>query len=315
MGNSVSEITSRVEGLNIDAVSKFLNSDLEILGDPGMIFNTGKLLSRTDLEEYQIPGFDKTKHKEEDASTEQEEAMFLSLGNMDKLKDKHGDAIGNLIEDIIRKRGEDVASKEIIVKLQGLSRMFEGLLRVDKFRKLKASSQINKEEAKSTISPTANVAIKMGLSTILLLVEFVGDIKPELYQRVIRQSSDILSGIPPLSLQSTEPTISESMTLIAEFFDNVLKGDNPKLDKLSSLKPLLAMCIATGNLNSILVLTLRVLHLEKTDKFRPVLEQIYPHLRTFKDLGTLAAPFHFEKVGTGIVLSDGGTAISCETAA
>jgi hypothetical protein len=40
----------------------------------------------------------------------------------------------------------------------------------------------------------------MGVSTILFLIEFVGDIKPELYQRIIKQASDILAVIPPMSL-------------------------------------------------------------------------------------------------------------------
>ncbi|CAG9327548.1 unnamed protein product [Blepharisma stoltei] len=307
MGNSLSDILSRVDSLDLDRISKTLKDDLAFISNPSIIFDIDSLLSRSDLDVYQAPGLDKTKPKEDDVTTDQEESMILSLDNPDRFHEKHADAIKNLIEDILRKRTEDSSTKEIIKKFQAISKSFESLLRIEQFNKLRGKNEEKKEKIKKTaISDKAEIAISAGLRTIVMIIETVKEIKPELHERLIQQACEILKEIPPLSLQSNEPAIVNSLTVITQFFDSILRNE-----RKTNFVPLLSLCIASGNLNTILALVVSLFVVRQVD--REVLEAIFPLLKIFKDFGALSPKWSIDKCGPESNIEDYGTAVSGES--
>jgi len=288
MGNSASDIASRVASQSSENLAKTLKSDLEVLEDLSILSKPSKLMARSDLEAYEVPGSSKAKGKLEDVGTLQEQKMTCSLSNKDCFKEKYSDSRKELVNQIVTQRGEDPSSKEITLRLKAMCRIYEAILRVDERRNRKSKEEKKKEESKKGGLPsTAKVAMRFGLNSLLQLIKVVGNTNPEIFEYIIKEATDILSELEPLSLETEDLAVSKSLDTIAEFFHSVLKGGHPNISdslKLASLSPLFGLAVTTGSLPSALSIAECLMLIPKSENIRPAMESIYPMLKSFANL-------------------------------
>lgn len=287
MGNTSSDIVSRVANLSKDQLGKTLKEDLELLSNPNIIFDTSEILCRNDLDIYLVPGSDYLSLKTEDVGTNHEESMVCSLINSARLREKHEDTTKALLEEIIRKRGDDPNSKELILRMQGCSRIFEALLRTDeRTKRQKAEKTVEKTNAKVGLPNIAKATMKFGFNTIMRVVNMMGSKNPQVYKFMISHTSEVLSEMKPLSLKSDDPSVNATIEKLVIFFENILNGQVGNLndsDKQSSVSSLFALAIVSGNVFSTLSLADYFLKLKISNQFSAAIPHLAPHLKAFKE--------------------------------
>ncbi|CAG9334942.1 unnamed protein product [Blepharisma stoltei] len=279
MGSTSSEIVSRVETLDLEALTKSIGSDLEVANDLRLIFNTPKLTSRSDLDNYAIPGYSKVKGKAVENSTDQEEAMVYSLDFPENLREKHGDTIKNLIQEIVKNRPDDEIPSSAISKLQGICRSLEGLLKLDKFQKLKKAAQ----EQAATAKPSAS---SFALEILLDLIKSIDGVN-HFYSSVVQKVDKFLSEASFLSFQPTDANTGKSLDSISKFLQVVLSKEIKNVEEndiTQSLSALFALATGTGSLTSALGLAIKNLETDQNWLTREQLEMIWKKLKEFKKL-------------------------------
>lgn len=317
MGNSASEIVTRVSSLNNENLAQNNSQDAELLEDPALVFNTSKLLCRTDLDPYIVPGSESLRAKEDDMGNQDEEAMVCSLNNLDRLKEKHGDATKALLEDILRKRGDDPNSREMTLRLQGLCRIFEALIRMnERSKRILNDDKKIEQNVTNNLPPLVKATLKFGLNTILRIVKTMGKIKPDVYKFMISHTCDVLSDVEPLSLKTDDVSINSSFEKIVGFLESVLKGDIIDVkeeDRYSSISALLAIALATGNLSSILALALQFLKITNSPGNSLMIKSLFPFLKSFNELINFTEYMDWdpEKCSGNLKISTDKLSISC----
>ncbi|CAG9317539.1 unnamed protein product [Blepharisma stoltei] len=288
MGNSASDIVQRVGSLSNDALVKTLGKDAELLKNPEVMFDVSELLVRSDLDSYHVPGSESLGLKIDDVGTKDEESMMCSLINSARLREKHEDTIKSLLEEILRKRGDDPNSKEMILRMQGFCRIFEALLRMEE-REKRNKAEKEKEAPKKTVimPPLARATMRFGFNTLLRIVNMMGSKNPNVYKFMISHTSEVLAEMQPLSLKTDDPSVNATIDKMVVFFEKILSGELGNLsdqDKKSSISSLFALAIASGNLLSILALANHFLKLKNEPEFASVVQFLTPHLKSFKEL-------------------------------
>jgi hypothetical protein len=279
MGTSASKIVERVRSLTDDQLRKFLKDDQELLGVQDQIYDPGYLTFIPDLDKYEVPGAESIKPPPPGKSEEQETAMYLSMKSASRLAEKHQDVKNSLQLDILGMRGQDPTTDEILKRLQALCRIHEALLREEERKRRRSQEEAKEDKKVDSLPTTAKVAIRFGVSSILSLIRAVGIANPLVYNEIITGTAEILSSLPPNSLQDADPTIAEAIDMVANFFGQILNGDINELteeQQMSSLSPLLGLGITTGSLSSILSIAQRFLTLSHSSDFQKTLKLMKP---------------------------------------
>ena len=285
MGNSTSEIVSRVSGMSIEQLEKQLKQDLELLNDPGMVFSSTKLALRGDLSGYSVSSSPVKPLKSEPVPTDDEESLVCSQDFLEAARDRHSQVLSNLMSDISKNTELDIASTEITKRLQAFCRVFEAVLRFDQLKQLQAKESKNARESKGSLPASAKAAIRFGLSTLLNLIHCVATLNPALYEMVLVDADSILAEMPPLSMQTSDPTLLQSFTEISDFFDGVISGKIPEISRdvaAKSFIPFFRLAESTGSLVSFLTIALRLLTIGKSENL--LATSMLPSLRDFQKL-------------------------------
>lgn len=148
----------------------------------------------------------------------------MSLGSPSHALEKHGDVVKDLLEDILRKRGSDPTSNEIIMRLQGLCRLFEAMLRTERRQKLAAKMEEKKNYVHSSLPVAAQAALRFSLRSFLNLYKMVSVSQPQMFRMIIDEAANILDNLPPLSLATDDPSVVSSIDEVSRFFESVLRG-------------------------------------------------------------------------------------------
>ena len=267
MGNSTSDIISRVSGMSIEELEKQMKQDLELLQDQSIVFSP-KLASRTDLSKYNVPGGESANLKYERIPTDDEQSLLCSQEFPESAREKHEQVVKNLMTDISKSIDIDIASAEITKRLQAFCRVFEAILRVDEHKNKKSKNDNKFKDSQGSLPSSAKAAIKFGLSTLLNLIECVAAVNPSLYEFILLDANQILSEMPPLSMQTTDSTLMQSFNDLATFFDSVICGKISALSSesaLNSFTPFFKLAISSGSLVSFLGISSRFLSLKASE--------------------------------------------------
>ena len=286
MGNSASDIISRVSGAGHAEMLKQVSQDIELLQDSRLVFSASKLTLRTDLNNYSVPGMEEKKDKKDPITTEDEQSLICSQDYPSSAKERRDQVINNLIVDIARTTETDIATSEVTKRLQAFCRIFEAILRSDEIKKKKAKQDSKGENNELNLPPAAKSAIKFGLSTLLCLVECVAALNPTIYELVVSDTNRILVEMGPLSIVSSDSTINQAFSDIGSFFEKVIKGGISTITEeaaLHSFIPLFRLGLCTGSLQFFTNFISRLLSLKEPNK--SLLHALYPALQQF---GTLA---------------------------
>ncbi|CAG9330078.1 unnamed protein product [Blepharisma stoltei] len=306
MGNAATSIATRVSGLTSEALEKELKGDLSILGDQKLFFNHSALLTRGDLNNYQVPGSSSSASaKLEDLNYINEEQMLCSMEDKSFIKERHTKVVQGLLNEIDLRKGEDSSSVEMTKKLQYLSKTYEALLRMDEREKRKSKPGASK--TKETLNPIAKSGLSFGLSSLFGIIKVLGSDKPELYKIIIEAASSIVSDLSPMALNDNDPSISQVVSSVLAFFNSMLRRELPNIqeeDINACYSILFGLYVATGNLCTALALALTFANFDPSQDHSPIYKQIFPMLANFKDLTKLKISGSFawetEKKGKGL---------------
>ena len=114
MGNSTSDIISRVSGMSIEQLQKSLQQDSDLLENPGQVFDSIKLVGRNDLSIYNVSLSGKEGPKGDPVPTDAEESFVCSQDLLEAARERQGLVISNLISDISKATDLGISSKELI---------------------------------------------------------------------------------------------------------------------------------------------------------------------------------------------------------
>ena len=307
MGNSASEIISRVSAASTDDLLKLVHKDIELLEDTSLVFSSAKLSLRTDLNSYSVPGREEKSDKKEPLVVDEELNLVCSQSEPSLAKERRDQAISNLIANISKNMETDIASQEVTKRLQAFCRIFEAILRSEEISKKKSQKTESKcEDSDLNLPATAKSAIKFGLSTLLCLVECVAFLNPQIYDMVVRDTNKILTEMGPLSMLASDSTLTQAFSDIAMFFDGVIAGSIPAIsaqDSMNSFGPVLGLALSTGSLQYFLAFASRMLTSNQGHK--GFLRDIYPAMQQFSRL----TPRHYfvtwnPKIKGSIVLDE-----------
>ena len=291
MGNSASEIISRVSAASTDDLLKLVHKDIELLEDTSLVFSTAKLSLRTDLKSYSVPGLEEKSDKKELLVVDEELNLVCSQSDPGLAKERRDQAISNLITNISKNMESDIASQEVTKRLQAFCRIFEAILRSEEIAKKKSQkTEAKAEDSGLDLPATARAAIKFGLNTLLCLVECVAVLNPHIYHLVVADTNKILGEMGPLSMLASDSTLTQAFSDIAMFFDGVIAGNIPAIsaqDSMNSFGPVLGLALSTGSLQYFVAFASRMLTTEQRHK--GFLREIYPAMQQFSRL----TPRHF----------------------
>ncbi|CAG9335133.1 unnamed protein product [Blepharisma stoltei] len=285
MGNAATNIAARVSSLTSEALEKELKGDLSILGDQKLFFNHSSLLSRGDLNIYQVPGSSSASAKLEDLNYINEEQMLLSMEDESFIKERYTKVTQGLLNEIDLCVREDSSSAGMTKKIQYLSRTYEALLRMDEREKRKSKPQALKTE--ETLNPIAKSGLSFGLSSLFGIIKILGSDKPELYKIIIEAALSIVAGLKPMALNDTDPSISQLISSVFAFFNSMLLRELPNIqeDDINACYAILfGLYYGTGNLCTALTLALAFANCDPSQDHSPIYKQIFPMLANFKDL-------------------------------
>ena len=263
MGNSASEIISKVSSSTSEDLQNLLNQDIELLQDANFVYSSSKLSLRTDLAKYSVPYIQGKEEEKALLGTEDEQSLVISQSYTGSSKERREQVLQSLTKNISRNREVDIASEEFSKRLQAFCRVFEAVLRSAELKGRK-ESQGKEENVVSKLPPTARSAIKFGLNTLLCLVECVAVMSPEIYDLVVKDASEILQEIGPLSMVTGDVALVTAFADIAKFFDGVVLGSLPGLSeekRLHSFKPLVRLALATGSTDLFVTISSRLLEI------------------------------------------------------
>ena len=296
MGNSTSEIVSRVSEIRYEEAKKLLNQDIELLHDTSIVFSSAKLSIRNDLSVYKIG--DIGKKKSEEISNEDEQGLVYSQEIVNSAKDRNELTVKGLMKDIMQTTEIDIASAEICKRLQAFCRIFEAILRVEECKK---KSPVGDENSTEGQLPTAaKAAIKFGLSTLLNLIECVSAVNPMLFEFIINDANAALSDSSPLSLSTSDSTLQSSFERIASFFDSVICGkitSLPSHQSLLSILPFFKLASVSGSVPSLLQFTKRLLHLKNLST--EIKQSLFPLLKSFNNIPITSNLYSWNSVSKG----------------
>jgi hypothetical protein len=314
MGASASQIVERVKALSDDQLSKFIKDDQELVNLRDQIYDPGFLPFIKDLDKYEIQGSGNIKPPAPGKTDDSETSLYLSISSPSTFSDKHQELRNALQLDILAMRGQDPNSEEVLKRLQALYRIHEALLREEERKKRRGQVENKEEKKKDTLPVAAKVAIRFGVMSLLSLIRSVGPVNPSIYRTIVGQAADILSVLPPNSLQSADPTITEALDSIANFFGQILNGEIKGLgedEQMGSLSPLLGLAITTGSLGSVLSISQRFLTLEASSDFHVTLRSMLPLINQLHSMApstvkTQPIVWDDARKGPDIVISEGG---------
>lgn len=312
MGNAVSAISTRVSALKQEVLEKELKGDLGILEDQSMFYNNSVLLSRPDLNAYVVPGSSPQKAKDDEISTLNEEKWLCSMEENASLKSKQDLTVKSLFEEIDRRRGEDVSSTETTKKLQFLSRTYESILRMDERERRKAKTNLSAASAKGILNHISKSGLSFGLTSLFGIIKILGSKEPELYNIILESASNIVSELPPMGLNETDPSIAKILSSVLSFFNSFVRREFSGITDEhvnATYSILFGLYIATGNLGSALALSLTFLNLDPQNDNSPILKSIFQGLRSFKamteqKLGCTDFSWNTKKIGKHLKLPE-----------
>lgn len=307
MGNSASEIISKVSSASSAEIQKLISQDIELLQDTSVVFSTTKLALRSDLANYSVPGGEEKKEKKDPITTDDEQSLMCSQDLPANAKERREQAITNLMLNISRNAETDIASAEVTKRLQAFCRIFEAVLRSDEIKKRKNNLQLKVDDQDFKLPASAKSAIKFGLSTLLNLVECVAALNPIIYELVVNDANKILTEIGPLSMVTSDSTLSQAFNDVANFFEKVISGYLTTITPqatLHSFGPLFRLGLATGSLPILIRFSSSLLSLTNPDN--DLLINLYQPLQ---QLNKLLPRYNFiawdkNKKGAKITLSE-----------
>ena len=269
-----------------------------------------------EINDYEVPGAITSSAPVGKINAAELSAVFL--------QDRDSASIENLKSEIqkqiahIAGQVEDNANKNITRRLQSIYRIHEAMVRQDEREKRHLAAMVKAEEAKSKkkskkeLPVYLKVSIKFVIGSLLRMFKSTGKHDPEIYRELVDLATEILSELPPLSLEIEDESIASSIEQVGHFFGQILKGDVPGVsesDQIASLSPLLGLALAKGNLTSALSISQRFLTLENSDEFQTTMTQLKPMLKKLNQIkgpGGKAAfmSWNPEKLGPDMVLSN-----------
>lgn len=311
MGNSPSELVSRVAEMSDIALESLIKEDLKVLDNPWFVFNPAEFLSRSDLK-YEVPGLDVPLKKEEGLNTVQEESMICSLQNPQRLKEKHDDTCKSLLLEILQQRGEDQAHKEVTSRLQAFARIYEALIRTQELSVRASKKETKDSVVKTKFNNISKASMIFGVNTILNLMKCVGTLNSGMYARLISQTSEILADTDPCSITSPDPVYIEALSKISSFFQTVLRGEVPNTsieNQMESISTLFAIGISSGNLGSLLSITSQFIGMPASRQFSSTLMLLHSHLKTLQKVPSQIFYSNWLEAGNGCNLTDNSTVV------
>ena len=176
----------------------------------------------------------------------------------------------------------------------------------------KEEDKKSKQKKKKELPVYLKVSIKFIIGSLLRMFKSTGKNDPELYRELLDLATEILSELPPLSLEIEDESIEAGIEQVGHFFGQVLKGEIPGVsesDQIAALSPLLGLALAKGNLTSALSLSSRFLTLPNSEEFQTTVEKLKPMLKKLKLIeipgnATGYMTWNEEKMGNAIELSD-----------
>ena len=281
MGNSASDIISKVASSTTEDLLKQLNQDIEILQDRSLMYTPSKLAIRPELAKYSVPYPEIKVEKKDQIATDDEQSLVISQSLSGSSKERREQVLNNLTINISRNKEPDLASEEFTKRLQAFCRVFEAILRLSEL-KCRKESQGKEDLNDSVLPPTAKSAIKFGLNTLLSLIECVAVMSPGIYDMVIKDTMNILQEIGPLSMVTGDTTLVSAFVDIFKFFEGVVSGSIesiPVEKRLSSVGIMLRLALATGNTDLFVISAIKLmgqgkLHEGFLSEFLPVLKDL-----------------------------------------
>ena len=285
MGNSTSDIVSRVSGMSVEQLEKSLKVDLDLLESPRELFSA-QLLIRNDLGIYTVPFRGATIPKGESVPTDAEESLACSQNLTEAARDRHSQVVSNLISDISKNTELGIASPELTLRLKAYRRIFEAILRSDQYQQLQEKNRKTCVDAVPVPSLNAK-AIKFGLKTLIHLLKSVMRTDPDAYLEILGEANELFDDITATDLKAADPILLQSINDVADFFAGAAAGKIRSLPHeiaLQSYGPLFKIAELTESLKTFLGLANRFMQIDSADKvFWRAIIPVLLRLKAFKE--------------------------------
>jgi hypothetical protein len=215
---------------------------------------------------------------------------------------------------------EDPMTSELVLKLKGICRYHEAMVRNDERlrRRSEKKNETTKKDkdAKAPLSLPAQLAISFGVEMIMMLISKASSADPDVYAQVISCASRVLSLAPPMALANLDPAVSSAIDRLSEFFEKLLEGQLPRVteaDQLAALTPLLGLSLAKGSLSQVLSVASKLLELKNHQQFSETTSSMHAalqNLRQLKGTARIKVEWRNNNQGPSIVVSQEGASVT-----
>ena len=314
MGNSTSDIVSRVSGMSLKDLEKSSQQDIDLLENPAQVFDSLRLAGRNDLTIYnvsltgkapptvnQAPVAKIRRSSSSSSSSSREivvkkapitadldESLICSQDLINAARERQSAVISSLIADISTNTDLGLYDTELTTRSKGFCRMFEAVIRSDKQQQLQETNKKKCTDPLSIPSKNQKEAMQFSVDALMHLIKLVAKLNPDVcepifndaFELIINSANEILDRIPIFSLEEADPILMQSINEMSRFFSEIA-SENLALSQeiaLQSFGPLFKIALSSGSLNSFLGLAEKLLAPSTSTAFWKIM---IPLLQTF----------------------------------